>query len=171
VMSFGVFIAEGHDVFDAPSTPPETPALLHFTSGTTGEPQRSRHVHGAVVAHVATARTVLDLHPDDVYWCTADAGWVTGTLSGMIVPLATGATTVVDEADFDAQRCGHILTTQYVEVFCTTPAALRMLQRVGAKAASDDFAHLRLVASVGEPFDADSVVWARKAFRVPVLDT
>jgi acetyl-CoA synthetase len=171
VMSFGLFISEGHDVFDAPPTPPDAPALLHFTSGTTGAPKGALHVHGAVVAHVATAREVLDLHPDDVYWCTADPGWVTGTSYGIIAPLVSGATVIVDEAEFDALRWYRLLTDNGVAVFYTAPTAIRMLQRVGTQGAPTDFPALRLVASVGEPLDAESVMWASKLFGVPVLDT
>ena len=73
-------------------TDPESMALLHFTSGTTGRPKGAVHVHGAVVAHVATGRYALDLHDDDVFWCTADPGWVTGTSYGIIAPLCNGVT-------------------------------------------------------------------------------
>ena len=84
-------------------------ALLHFTSGTTGMPKGAIHVHDAVVAHAATGRFALDLHPDDVYWCTADPGWVTGTSYGVIAPLVHGVTTIVDEDEFDAERWYRIL--------------------------------------------------------------
>ncbi len=171
IMSFGVFIGEGHDVFDAVNTTSDTPALLHFTSGTTGAPKGAVHVHEAAVAHYATARVVLDLRPDDIYWCTADPGWVTGTSYGIIAPLLCGATMIVDEADFDARRWYQILTGQRVNVFYTAPTALRMLQRIGAESAPAEFADLRVVASVGEPLDAESVLWARRVFGVPVLDT
>jgi acetyl-CoA synthetase len=171
IMSFGVFIGEGHDVFGGAGTTSDTPALLHFTSGTTGAPKGAVHVHEAVVAHSASARAVLDLRPDDVYWCTADPGWVTGTSYGIIAPLVCGATMIVDEADFDARRWYQILTSQRVNIFYTAPTAVRMLQRIGAGSAPDVFAHLRVVASVGEPLDAESVLWARRVFGVPVLDT
>lgn len=171
IMSFGLFVAEGHDHFEAAPTPPDTSALLHFTSGTTGAPKGALHVHDAVIAHAATANAVLDLGPDDVYWCTADPGWVTGTSYGIIAPLVTGATSIVDEADFDAQRWYHILTSQSVNVFYTAPTAIRMLQRVGSAPPPSELGALRLVASVGEPLDAESVVWARGVFGVPVLDT
>ena len=171
VMSFGVFIGEGHDVFDAPDTSAEQPALLHFTSGTTGAPKGALHVHEAVVAHAATAREVLDVGADDVYWCTADPGWVTGTSYGIIAPLVSGATMIVDEAEFDARRWYRILAEQRVHVFYTAPTAIRMLQRIGADEAPEVFPDLRLVASVGEPLDAESVLWARDVFGVPVLDT
>ncbi len=79
-------------------------ANLHFTSGTTGMPKGAIHVHNAVVVHYMTAKYALDLHQDDVFWCTADPGWVTGTSYGIIAPLLHGVTNIVDEAEFDADR-------------------------------------------------------------------
>jgi acetyl-CoA synthetase len=171
VVSFGAFLGEGRDAVGEPTSSPDTSALLHFTSGTTGAPKGALHVHEAVVAHAATAAAVLDITPDDVYWCTADPGWVTGTSYGIFAPLARGATVIVDEADFDADRWYSILVHQQVNVFYTAPTAIRMLQRIGEAAAPTDFPDLRLVASVGEPLDAESVLWATRIFGVPVLDT
>ena len=90
--------------FELVATRPDEMALLHFTSGTTGRPKGAVHVHEAVVAHHATGRLVLDLRQDDIFWCTADPGWVTGTSYGIVAPLTCGATLVVDEAEFDAER-------------------------------------------------------------------
>ena len=97
-------LAAAADRFTIPATAPEDVALLHFTSGTTGKPKGAVHVHEAVVAHHITGTYALDLHPDDVYWCTADPGWVTGTSYGIVAPLTHGVTSVVDEAEFDAER-------------------------------------------------------------------
>ncbi len=85
-------------------TQPEDAALLHFTSGTTGTPKGALHVHGAALTHWATGRYALDLHADDVYWCTADPGWVTGTSYGIVAPLMHGVTSIIDEAEFDADH-------------------------------------------------------------------
>jgi acetyl-CoA synthetase len=172
ILSFGAFLAEARDTFEIAPTDSETPALLHFTSGTTGTPKGAVHVHGAVVTHHTTGRLVLDLHPGDVYWCTADPGWVTGTSYGIIAPLTNGVTSIVDEAEFDAERWYRILDDQRVDVFYTAPTAIRMLQRLGPElAARYDFSALRLVASVGEPLDAEAVTWCQDVFDVPVLDT
>src|SRR5262249_9099627 len=105
-------------------TDPEDAAFLHFTSGTTGPPKAA--VHDAVVAHRATAEMALDLRPGDVFWCTADAGWVTGTSYGIVAPLALGVTSIVDEAEFDAERWFGIVERERVTVWYTAPTVLRM---------------------------------------------
>ncbi|WP_228389318.1 acetate--CoA ligase [Cumulibacter manganitolerans] len=150
-------------------TDPESPALLHFTSGTTGAPKGAVHVHEAVVMHHATARFALDLHPEDVYWCTADPGWVTGTSYGIVGPLSLGVTSVVDEADFDAERWYRILREERVSVWYTAPTAIRRLMRLGAPGEKSDLA-LRFVASVGEPLNPEAVMWGVQAFGLPVHD-
>jgi len=157
--------------FTIPVTDAEDAALLHFTSGTTGKPKGAVHVHQAVVAHHATARFALDFHPDDVFWCTADPGWVTGTSYGIIAPLTHGLTSIVDEADFDAERWFSILQSEHVTVWYTAPTAIRMLMKVGASAARQHaFPALRFLASVGEPLNPEAVVWGVDAFGKPFHD-
>ena len=92
-------------------------------------------MHEAVVTHWATGRYALDLHPDDVFWCTADPGWVTGTSYGIIAPLLHGVTSIVDAADFDAERWYRILEEQRVSVWYTAPTAIRMLMKAGPELA------------------------------------
>jgi hypothetical protein len=82
-----------------------------------GTPEGAEHVHGAVLMHYMTGKYALDLHPDDIYWCTADPGWVTGTSYGIIAPLLHGVTSIVDEADFDAERWYRILQDEQVSVW------------------------------------------------------
>ncbi|WP_020576632.1 acetate--CoA ligase [Actinopolymorpha alba] len=165
-------LARADETFEIPPTDPRTPALLHFTSGATGRPKGALHVHEAVVAHHATAAYALDLHESDVFWCTADPGWVTGTSYGIIAPLTHGATLVVDAADFDVHGWYELLQEQRVNVFYTTPTALRMLMRYGVdRARAYDLSALRFIASVGEPLNAEVVLWGQEAFGRPVHDT
>ena len=157
--------------FGIPPTDPEDLALLHFTSGTTGKPKGAMHVHQAVVAHHASARFALDLRAGDVFWCTADPGWVTGTSYGIIAPLTHGATLITDAGEYDAKRWYQILSDQRVTVWYTAPTALRMMMRHGAELAKQyDLSALRLVASVGEPLNPEVVVWGVEALGMPVHD-
>ena len=152
-------MAEVSESFETVWTSPEDMALLHFTSGTTGRPKGAVHVHEAVVAHHITGQLALDLNPDDVFWCTADPGWVTGTSYGIISPLTNGATLIVDQAEFDAERWYRILDDQKVTVWYTAPTAIRMLMKAGADVAKRfDMSKLRLMASVGEPLNPEAVV-------------
>ena len=151
---------------------PEDPALLHFTSGTTGKPKGALHVHEAVVAHHATSAFALDLRPGDIFWCTADPGWVTGTSYGIIGPLTRGVTVVTDAGDFDSRRWYQILAEQRVTVWYTAPTAIRMLMRSGSDLpAQYDLSALRHVISVGEPLNPEAVVWGEKALGLPIHDT
>ncbi|KES09114.1 acetyl-CoA synthetase [Streptomyces toyocaensis] len=174
--SFDELTAAAADTFTIPPTSPGDMALLHFTSGTTGTPKGAVHVHEAVVAHYVTAAYALDLHPDDVYWCTADPGWVTGMSYGVIAPLVHGVTTIVDEGDYDARRWYRILGEQRVTVWYTAPTALRMLMRATPRHGpydlprSYDLSALRLIASVGEPLNPEAVLWGRDVLGLPVHD-
>jgi acetyl-CoA synthetase len=157
--------------FETVNTGPEDYALLHFTSGTTGQPKGVLHVHAAVVAHLVTARWVLDLQDGDIYWCTADPGWVTGISYGVIAPLACGVTMLVDRDDFDALRWYEILDTQRVTVWYTAPTAIRMLMKAGVELArARRYPALRHLASVGEPLNPEAVVWGVQAFGMPFHD-
>jgi len=164
-------LAEAGPSYVIPATDPEDTALLHFTSGTTGTPKGAVHVHAAIISHHATGRIALDLHPDDVYWCTADPGWVTGTSYGIISPLAHGVTSVVDEGDFDAERWYSLLESEGVTVWYTSPTALRMLMRAGTDVPrAHDLSRLRFVASVGEPLNPEVVMWGNEVLGLPVHD-
>jgi acetyl-CoA synthetase len=170
-LSYEHLLAVASEDFEIPETDPEDMALLHFTSGTTGTPKGAVHVHAAVVGHHESGRSALDLHPDDVFWCTADPGWVTGTSYGIIAPLTHGITSIVDEAELDAARWYGILEEQRVTVWYTAPTALRMLMRAGTEVARQhDLSHLRFVASVGEPLNPEVVVWGEEALGLPVHD-
>ena len=159
------------DQFTIPPTDPEEWALLHFTSGTTGQPKGAVHVHAAVLAHHVSGRFALDLHPGDSFWCTADPGWVTGTSYGIIAPLSLAVTLIVDEEEFDAGRWYNILQDQRVTVWYTAPTAVRMMMKVGIDAAKKfDTGSLRFMASVGEPLNPEAVLWGQQAFGLPFHD-
>jgi len=159
------------DQYTIGPTSPADFALLHFTSGTTGKPKGALHVHEAVVAHHATGRYALDLHEHDVFWCTADPGWVTGTSYGIISPLTHGVTVLVDEAEFDAERWYATLEREKVNVWYTAPTAVRMLMKQGPELPHRfNLSALRFVASVGEPLNPEAVVWGVKAFGQPIHD-
>jgi len=171
VLSFQRLLQEASDTFSIPITDPEDLALLHFTSGTTGMPKGVLHVHKAVLMHYATGKYVLDMHPDDVFWCTADPGWVTGTSYGIIAPLVNGITNIVDEEEFNITRWFSILEEQKVNVWYTAPTAIRRLMRIDFRPVDRyNLTHLRIILSVGEPLDPESVIWAKRAFEVPILD-
>jgi acetyl-CoA synthetase len=164
-------MAASPDTFATVWTGPEDMALLHFTSGTTGRPKGAIHVHEAVVAHHITGALALDLRPADVFWCTADPGWVTGTSYGIISPFTNGATLIVDQAEFDAERWYRILDEQKVTVWYTAPTAIRMLMKIGAELTRKfDLSFLRFMASVGEPLNPEAVVWSAETFGKPFHD-
>jgi acetyl-CoA synthetase len=170
-LDFGEKMQAASDRFKIGPTDPEDVALLHFTSGTTGMPKGAVHVHKAVVAHYITGKYALDFHPDDVFWCTADPGWVTGTSYGIIAPLTNGITSIVDEDEFDAARWYSILQDERVTNWYTAPTAIRMLMKLGAEAAMGyDLSALRFVASVGEPLNPEAVVWGQEAYGLPIHD-
>ncbi len=154
------------------STRPDDPAFLHFTSGTTGTPKGAVHSHRAALAHLATARKVFGLTEADVFWCTAEPGWVTSTAYGVIAPLVCGATALIDEVDLEPRRWYGILHDENVTAWYTTPTAIRTMMRFGAALARSYRANsLRVAASVGEPLNCEAVLWGEKALGVPFLDT
>lgn len=163
--------ASGAQCAPAPTRDAEV-ALLHFTSGTTGKPKGVTLTHAAVIAQHATAKLVLDLHPQETYWCTADPGWVTGIAYGVIGPLTRGARMIVDREEFEPQRWYRILAEERVNVWYTAPTAIRMLMKAGtALARARSYPELRLMLSVGEPLNAEAVLWGTEVFGIPFHDT
>ena len=171
VLSFSKLMSEASDEFDIPPTDPEDMSILHFTSGTTGMPKGVVHVHKAIYTHWISAKYVLDLHVDDVYWCSADPGWVTGTSYGIIAPWIYGVTNIVDEGEFDAARWYKILQDEKVSVWYTAPTAIRRLMRIDSEPTKEyDLSNLRLIQSVGEPLNPEAVIWGEKNLKLPIHD-
>ncbi|MCE7979992.1 MAG: acetate--CoA ligase [Caldilinea sp. CFX5] len=171
LLSLPTLMAAAATAFTIPPTAPEDMAVLHFTSGTTGMPKGAIHVHNAVYTHYITGKYVLDLHPGDVFWCTADPGWVTGTSYGIIAPLLHGVVNIVDEADFNAERWYQILEEQKVTVWYTAPTAIRRLMRLDLLPREEyDLSNLRLIHSVGEPLNPEAVAWGVAKLGLPIHD-
>jgi acetyl-CoA synthetase len=171
VHDFNQLMSRADPDFEISPTAPGDLALLHFTSGTTGKPKGAMHVHEAVVAHHITACYALDFHPDDIFWCTADPGWVTGTSYGIIAPLTHGITSIVDEAEFDSEHWYGVLQREHVTIWYTAPTAVRMMMKAGTEIVRQyDLRDLRFVASVGEPLNPEAALWGLDAFGLPIHD-
>ncbi len=170
-LDFDRLVDEGDPSYKMAPTKPDDLAILHFTSGTTGKPKGCMHVHEAVITHHVTAKYALDLCEDDIFWCTADPGWVTGTSYGVIAPLTIGCTMLSDEEEFDAERWYQTLANERVAVWYTAPTAIRMLMKAGDELPRKyDLSNLRYIASVGEPLNPEAVIWGREVLGLPIHD-
>ena len=169
---FDVEQAPRVEQFEAHSCDSETPSVLHYTSGTTGQPKGAQHAHGSLWGQALTTSWVLDLTDDDVYWCTADPGWVTGTSYGIIGPWSLGVTQCVLDSGFTSERWYRFIEENRVTVWYSAPTAIRSLMRDGEEVvAKHDLSSLRHLASVGEPLNAEAVIWSRKVYGLPFHDT
>ncbi len=170
-ISYEEEMASASSDFDIAPTTEEDYSIMHYTSGTTGKPKGAVHAHLAALQHMATGRWALDLHDDDVYWCTADPGWVTGTSYGMSAPWTNGITQVIYEGGFRASAWYQVIQKYGVTVWYTAPTAIRMLMRAGDDIPGRyDLSSLRYMCSVGEPLNPEAVVWGVKAFGLPFHD-
>jgi acetyl-CoA synthetase len=157
--------------FATVDTGPEDWSVMHYTSGTTGKPKGAAHVHNAIIGQYATGKYVLDFHEDDIYWCTADPGWVTGTSYGMFAPWSNGVTSLVYEGGFSANHWYSLIEKYRVTVWYTAPTAIRMLMKAGDEAPKKhDLSSLRYTMSVGEPLNPEAVVWSERALGLPFHD-
>lgn len=146
--------------------------LLHYTSGSTGTPKGVLHVHEAMVQQYQTGKWVLDLKEEDIYWCTADPGWVTGTVYGIFAPWLNGATNVIVGGRFSPESWYGTIEQLGVNVWYSAPTAFRMLMGAGDDmAAKYDLTSLRHVLSVGEPLNPEVIRWGHKVFNQRIHDT
>lgn len=158
--------------FEVYPTKAESASVLHYTSGTTGQPKGAQHVHYSIVSQYLTTKWVLDLKPNDIYWCNADPGWVTGTSYGIIGPWSNGVTQAVLDSGFNAERWYEFIQRRQVTVWYSAPTAIRLLMKEGKGIIQKhDLSSLRHLASVGEPLNAEAVTWAQEAFGKPFHDT
>ncbi len=171
-IAFDVEAADQVEKLDIYPTKAESHSLLHYTSGTTGQPKGVKHVHYSLISQYLTTKWVLDLLPDDIYWCTADPGWVTGTSYGIIGPWSLGITQCVMDSGFSAEAWYAFMERHKVSMWYSAPTAIRSLMKAGDAAIKKyDLSSLRHLASVGEPLNAEAVIWSEKVFGKAFFDT
>jgi acetyl-CoA synthetase len=160
------------EAFEIHPTTAESPSVLHYTSGTTGQPKGVKHVHYSLISQYLTGKWVLDLRDNDIYWCTADPGWVTGTSYGIIAPFALGVTQCVLDQGVSAEAWYKFIEKHRVTMWYSAPTAIRSLMKAGDEiVAKYDHSSLRHLCSVGEPLNAEAVVWSKRVFGLPFHDS
>jgi acetyl-CoA synthetase len=171
-LSYHRLVREASSDFSTPLTSPDVPSLLHYTSGSTGKPKGVLHRHNSILHQHATSRDVFGLVDDDIYWCTADQGWVTGTSYGIIGPWSHGVTQIHYGGGYDAEAWFRLIQDERITVWYTAPTALRMLLREGEQLFRQfDLSMLKQIFSVGEPLNPEVIHWARRVLGKEVYDT
>lgn len=172
ILSYTALMREAATEFMAADTSVDTPSVLHYTSGSTGKPKGVLHVHGSIAMQRATTQNVLQLTENDIYWCTADQGWVTGTSYGIIGPWSLGVTQIHYGGGYDAEAWFTILEREKVTVWYSAPTALRMLMREDANLFKRfDLSKLRHICSIGEPLNPEVIRWGKSILGKDIYDT
>lgn len=172
IISFSKHFEEASKDFDVEWLERESPTLLHYTSGSTGKPKGVLHVQEAMIQQLQTAKWVLDLREEDVFWCTADPGWVTGTAYGIFGPLLAGTTNLIVGGRFSTDSWYGAIEEFGVSVWYSAPTAFRMLMGAGSAAMEGhDLSSLRHILSVGEPLNPEVVRWGMETFNMRIHDT
>ncbi len=171
-LSYEALMEQASDDFQIAQTTMNDYSIMHYTSGTTGKPKGAVHRHFAIVQQYITGKWVLDFHEDDIYWCTADPGWVTGTSYGMLAPWSNGVTQLVHEGGFHARTWYELIEKYKVTVWYTAPTAIRMLMKAGEELPRErDLSSLRHINSVGEPLNPEAIAWGHPVFEQAIHDT
>jgi acetyl-CoA synthetase len=172
VYSLPLLRASASELFTVPPTPADTPSLLHYTSGSTGKPKGVLHHHRAWRTIRQTAEQILQIQPDELYWCTADQAWITGTSYGVFAPWLVGAPQLQFSGAFSADVWCQILEKFKVQRWFTAPTALRMMiQQEEFIQRKYDYSHLSAIFSVGEPLNPEVIHWGRRFFGMVIHDT
>jgi len=169
--SYEAEVAKASESFQIEWVDREDPMILHYTSGSTGKPKGVLHAHNAMIQQYITTKWALDVQPDDIYWCTADPGWVTGTSYGIFGPWLNGVTNVIRGGRFSPDDWYSTIETYKVNVWYSAPTALRMLMAAGEEPIErHDLSSLRHIASVGEPLNAEVIRWGFRVYGQRIHD-
>lgn len=172
ILDYNKYFKDSSDQFDIEWLDREDGLILHYTSGSTGQPKGVLHVQNAMIQHYLSAHYVLDIKEDDVYWCTADPGWVTGTSYGIFAPWLCGATNVIAGGRFSPEGWYKVIETFKVTIWYSAPTAFRMLMGAGDGLIEKyDLSSLRHILSVGEPLNPEVIKWGHQAFGLRIHDT
>lgn len=172
ILSLGQLMKSASAEFSAQPTGPDLPSVLHYTSGSTGKPKGVLHRHNSILHQNKTTIEILGLTRNDIFWCTADQGWVTGTSYGIIGPWSLGITQVHYGGGYDAEAWFELLDKEGITVWYTAPTALRMLLREEPGIFGKyDLSKLRHISSVGEPLNPEVIHWAKRTLGKEIFDT
>ncbi|MBN2678484.1 MAG: AMP-binding protein [Anaerolineaceae bacterium] len=165
-------ISEISPDFDTPNIDIGQPSHFHFTSGSTGRPKGVQHLHGAITNIADSFMEVFQPSPEDVYWCTADPGWVTGVSYGIIGPWVNGITQIQAEGNYNAEYWMNILEGNYVNILYSAPTVFRMLMQNNDSFYSRfNLMKLKRIYCVGEPLNPAIIDWGRKVLGKDIHDT
>lgn len=165
-------LAEASEEFSIEWVDLEDGMVLHYTSGSTGKPKGVYHVHHAMIQQYATSEWVLDLKADDIYWCTADPGWITGTSYGILGPFLHGVTTFINDGTYSPKQFYEVIEKYRLTVWYTSPNILRMLMSQGEDSIKKfDLTSMRHVLSIGEALNPETVSWVLDNFNLRIHDT
>ncbi|MGE3279068.1 MAG: acetate--CoA ligase [Candidatus Altimarinota bacterium] len=170
ILNYHHLLNQSPESFEIAHMKADDPSYILYTSGTTGKPKGVVHTHGDIVQQHLSTKWILDLHEEDIYWCTADPGWVTGVVYGIIGPWSNGITQIVSNGRFDPDLWYGLIEKSKVTVWYTAPTAIRMLMTESDLLKKHDLSSLRYIASVGEPLNPEAIVWAQKNLKLPIHD-